>query len=77
MKRPISAIDMERFNDALKLEGEARELLLKLNERMKAIFGDGRKLSVREMNKLRRAVDRWMRATKLVANVIGEQVPQD
>jgi hypothetical protein len=75
VKRPIHAVDVERLKDALDLEGDRREDLLKQCARFTAIYAAGKKPSASDENRLRRAVDGWLKTTRMVANVVGEQVP--
>jgi hypothetical protein len=77
MKRAIRAIDVLRIADALKVEGNARESLRKLCDGLKTIYDDGGKVSAEDLRKLRRTVRRWIKTTKTVVNVIGEQYPED
>jgi hypothetical protein len=76
VKRPIHAVDVERLKDALHLEGETRGDLLKQCAKLTAIYADGRKPSARDESELRRAVDSWFKTTRMVANVIGEQIAE-
>jgi len=76
VKRSIHAVDVERLKDALDLEGDRRGDLLKQCARFTAIYADGRKPSARDESKLRRAVDSWLKTTRMVANVIGEQIAE-
>jgi len=76
-KKPMNAIDVQRFSDALAIEGRSRKRLLRLSESLKAIYTSGQKPTEGELKKLRRAVRRWMKTAKTVANVIGEQLPED
>jgi hypothetical protein len=76
-EKAVHAIDIQRLTDALTTEGRSRKLLLRLREDFKAIYENGRKPTEDEVKQLRRAVRRWMKSAKTVANVIGEQVPDD
>jgi hypothetical protein len=70
-------IDIQRFMDALAIEGRARKHLLRLSEGLKATFEAGGKPADDELKKLHRSVRRWMKTAKTAANVIGEQMPED
>jgi len=73
----MHAIDVQRFMDALTIEGRARKRLLRLSESLRAAYNVGRKPTDDELKKLRRSVRRWMKTAKTAANVIGEQFPED
>ena len=77
MKRAIRAVDVLRIADALKVEGNARESLRKLCDDLKTIYDDGGKVSAEDLRKLRRTVRRWIKTTKMVVNLIGEQYPEE
>ena len=77
MKRAIRAVDVLRIADALKVEGNARESLRKLCDDLKTIYDDGGKVSTEDLRKLRRTVRRWIKTTKMVVNLIGEQYPEE
>jgi hypothetical protein len=76
-RKPRHAIDVQRFTDALAIEGRARKRLLRLSEALKAVYNDGRKPTEDNLKKLHRSVRRWIKTAKTVANVIGEQFPED
>lgn len=63
--------------DALKIEGRSLKRLLKLAESLKSVYEDGGKPTVEEVQVLRRAVRRWIKTTKTVAGVTGEQTSKD
>ena len=68
----MDAIDIARLSAALAVEERARKSLSSLIAELKA-----RRLNDADAKKVRRAVRKWMRAAKTVANVIGEQVPDN
>jgi hypothetical protein len=76
VKRPIHAVDVERLKDALDLESDTRGDLLKQCAKFTAIYATGRKPSARDESKLRRTVDSWLKTTRMVASVIGEQIAE-
>jgi hypothetical protein len=77
VKKAVHSIDIQRFMDALTIEGRSRKRLLRLSGGLKAIYDDGGKPSEDEVKKLRRSVRRWIKTAKMVANVIGEQMPEE
>jgi hypothetical protein len=77
VKEAVHAIDIQRSMDAPTIEGRSRTRLLRLSGDLKVIYDSDGRPTEDEVKKLRRSIRRWIKTAKMVANVIGEQMPEE
>ena len=75
VKKAVHAIDVQRFMDAPTIDGRSRKRLLRLTGDLRVIYDSDGSPTEDEVKKLRRSIRRWIKTAKMVANVIGEQMP--
>jgi hypothetical protein len=69
----MRVIDVDRLLEALDAEAQAREQLVRRGHEIGAAYSGKTILSEEDGKGLRRAVKRWMKAARIVANIVGER----